>query len=161
VRVLGRLCRGPCPGHSARWPPPVLLPLLKAHRFSHSLERAGQEWLSAASAMGPHAREGQGARAGLGIPARTWLPATGRRLHQLARCLPDGSWGWERRAGGRGVRDPRLGDPSPQHLPGLRRCSPWLDKYSLDPEKCLCAVSVCVCVSECVLVCAQVIVSVG
>lgn len=30
----------------------VPLPLLKAHRFSHSLERAGQEWLSAELAMG-------------------------------------------------------------------------------------------------------------
>ena len=28
------------------------LPLLKAHRFSQNLERAGQEWLSAELAMG-------------------------------------------------------------------------------------------------------------
>lgn len=74
---------------------PVPLPFLKAQRFSHSLERAGQEWLSAGLAMGARACEKEGAagnEAGgqLGIPARMGLPAGGAetvprgcQVHQL------------------------------------------------------------------------------
>lgn len=50
--MAGRLSWDP---HLGRWLPLVTascLPLLKAHRFSHSLEKAGQEWLSTESAMG-------------------------------------------------------------------------------------------------------------
>lgn len=48
----GQLSREPCLLACARCSRPALLPLLKAHRFSHSLEKAGQEWLSPGSAMG-------------------------------------------------------------------------------------------------------------
>ena len=107
-------------GGHACWPLPAPLPLLKAHRFSHRLERAGQEWLSAELAMGAHARESGGCTAGAeagvwpGSPARMGLPARGAetaarggQMHQLM-----GAWGQGRGAGGqggRGARDSSLG----------------------------------------------------
>lgn len=103
----GRVCvpgqeKAPgCPGSPACWSLLAPLPLLKAHRFSHSLERAGQEWLSPELAMGAPARESvgeqQGEEAGacLGIPAKMGLPAGGAETpargcqrHQLM-----GAWG--------------------------------------------------------------------
>lgn len=45
--VQGTLSAGLCPLLAA-----ARLPLLKAHRFSHSLGKDGQEWLSPGSAMG-------------------------------------------------------------------------------------------------------------
>lgn len=63
-RKGSRLSREPCRGGRACWSLPTPLPLLKAHRFSHSLERAGQEWLSAELAMGAHACESEGEQQG-------------------------------------------------------------------------------------------------
>lgn len=79
----------------------VPLPLLKAHRFSHSLERAGQEWLSAELAMGAACGEcelsgGDEAGTQLGILARMGLPARGagaasKRGGDCCKGLPDTS----------------------------------------------------------------------
>lgn len=117
-------------------PLPAFLPLLKAHRFSHILERAGQEWLSAELAMGAAHTEtersgGDGAGAQLAVLARMGLPARGAgtaargcQMYQLLKA-----WTWGR--GGRGNRDSSLGlgqalstipPPSPIGL------SLWLDR---------------------------------
>lgn len=48
----GQVVQGTLPVACAHCSLPALLPLLKAHRFSHSLEKAGQEWLSTELAMG-------------------------------------------------------------------------------------------------------------
>lgn len=83
------------------------LPRLKAHLFSHSLERAGQEWLSAESAMGTScmrvecSARPEGAEASAGDPCQS--RAASNRGGDCRQGLPetsaDGGLGWRRRAG--------------------------------------------------------------